>query len=164
MRRVDAKDGSHVFNQPEALQGGARQWFATAAVCALIVTALWYPKTPRERPVPAAQAEPAPSAHALIDRPAMPVEVTLHPESAPVFYAVCHRYRATPAGETSYAVDYASCPVKRTQVRDTDQIALDLPPDTDSVLVEVWPLNRVEPARYIITTPTALERDGLWLR
>ncbi len=160
MRRVATKDGKHVFTHFAVDRDRAGHWLTSAAVCALVATALWFPKAPRER-----QLSPpkAPAAQALRTDDGINVTVRLNRDATPVFYSVCHRFQTTADRPLPYAVDYASCPVKRTQVRDAEQIALDLPTDVDTLLVEIWPLNRVEPARYIVTTPSALQRDGLQL-
>lgn len=105
-----------------------------------------------------------PASAALMAGNTLQVETRLGDASAPAFFSVCHGFSATHNTESPYQIDYSNCPIKRTQVVEHERFSLTLPESVETVLIEVWPLQRVEQARYILTTPAALQRDGLDLR
>ncbi|MEM7378063.1 MAG: hypothetical protein AAF460_11225 [Pseudomonadota bacterium] len=149
---------NHVVTQ--TAQTPVREVLLTVATVAVLIAAVWLPKSDRGQLAGARPSAAVPTPSALSTDAPLDLRVTLMSPGVPVFYSLCHAFDRTSNAESPYRIDYAQCPVQRTQVAQSEDVRVTVPADTTHLIAEVWPLDAVQDPHYRILTlhnNTALE-------
>lgn len=127
----------------------SRQALPTLLTFAALAVAFLAPKTERDPPPTVVQPQNTqPGLAALTDSRILQVEVTLSRPGQPMFYSLCHTHPGVIDSPDAAALAYQDCPVRRTQSAQSERVSVPVPTDTEVLIAEIWPMNKVVSAEY----------------